>query len=89
MTIFIGLVPPFLSTLQWGKTSIPASSNEREEVIVKIPITVTLILNILSSCESPVGNTRVGDPTTSTVTVVRGGQWPAGSLIVDWVLLCK
>ena len=74
---------------QWGKTSVPASSKEREEVIVKIPITVTSILNILSSCESPVGITRVGDPTTSTVTVVRGGPWPDGSLVVDWVLLCK
>ena len=74
---------------QWGKTSIPASNNEREEVIVTIPITVTSIINMLGSCESPVGITRVGDPTTSTITIVRGGRWPDGSLIVDWVLLCK
>lgn len=69
--------------------SIPASNKDREEIVVPFPITVNAVVNVQSSCRSPVGITRAGDETRSTLTIVRGEAWPIGSLIVDWKVICK
>lgn len=75
--------------LQWGTVSIPASNKGREEIVVPFPITVNAVVNVQSSCRSPVGITRAGDETRSTITIVRGEAWTAGSLTVDWKVICK
>ena len=82
-SLFGGLI------IQWGETSIPASSKDREEIVVRLPITVNAVVNVQSACKSPVGITRVANETTSTVTVVRSGAWTAGILAVDWLVVCK
>lgn len=69
--------------------SIPASDKTREEIVVHFPITVNAVVNVQSSCKSPVGITRAGDETQSTLTIVRSGAWTAGSLTVDWQVICK
>lgn len=74
---------------QWGSVSIPASGKTREEIVVTFPITVNAVVNVQSSCRSPVGITRAGDETRSTITIVRGEAWTAGSLTVDWQVICK
>ena len=75
--------------IQWGIVSIPASNKNREEILVSFPITVNAVMNIQSSCRSPVGITRAGDETRSTITIVRIGAWTAGSITVDWKVICK
>lgn len=82
-SLFGGLI------IQWGIVSIPASNKNREEILVSFPITVNAVMNIQSSCRSPVGITRAGDETRSTITIVRNGAWTAGSIIVDWKVICK
>lgn len=82
-SLFGGLI------LQWGETSIPASSKDREEIVVKLPITVNVVVNVQSSCKSPVGITRAGNETNSTITIVRSGAWVAGVIDVDWLVACK
>jgi len=74
---------------QWGTVSIPASNKTREEIVVPFPITVNAVVNVQSSCESPVGITRAGDATRSTITIIRSGEWTAGTLTVDWQVICK
>ena len=69
--------------------SIPASSKDREEIVVPFPITVNAVVNVQSSCRSPVGITRAGDETQSTLTIVRSGAWTSGILVVDWRVTCK
>ena len=78
-----------LGNRQWGIVSIPASNKNREEILVSFPITVNAVMNIQSSCRSPVGITRAGDETRSTITIVRSGAWTAGSITVDWKVICK
>jgi hypothetical protein len=75
--------------LQWGSVSIPASNKDREEIVVPFPITVNKVVNVQSSCRSPVGITRAGEETQSTITIVRSGAWTAGSITVDWQVICK
>lgn len=75
--------------IQWGITEIPASNKTLEEIVVPFPITVNAVVNIQSSCRSAVGITRAGDETQSTLTILRNGAWPAGSLLVDWRITCK
>lgn len=82
-SLFGGLI------LQWGTTWIPASDKTREEIVVHFPITVNAVVNVQSSCKSPVGITRAGDETQSTLTIVRSGAWTAGTLNVDWQVICK
>lgn len=82
-SLFGGLI------LQWGSVSIPASDKTREEIVVPFPITVNAVVNVQSSCRSPVGITRAGDETQSTLTIVRSGAWTAGTLNVDWRVTCK
>lgn len=95
LSSMLKLVPVLLATYilrpadrQWGRSTIKASNNSREELVVKIPIVVNTVLAMVGSCESPVGITRIGDSTSSTITVVRQGAWPNGSLLVDWLLIC-
>ena len=78
-----------LESKQWGTTWIPASDKTREEIVVHFPITVNAVVNVQSSCKSPVGITRAGDETQSTLTIVRSGAWTAGTLNVDWQVICK
>ena len=75
--------------IQWGSVSIPASNKDREEIVVPFPITVNKVVNVQSSCRSPVGITRAGEETQSTITIVRSGAWTAGSITVDWQVICK
>ena len=86
--IFMGIGWQFAFE-QWGSVSIPASGKTREEIVVTFPITVNAVVNVQSSCRSPVGITRAGDETRSTITIVRGEAWTAGSLTVDWQVICK
>ena len=86
--IFLGIGWQFAFE-QWGSVSIPASGKTREEIVVTFPITVNAVVNVQSSCRSPVGITRAGDETRSTITIVRGEAWTAGSLTVDWQVICK
>lgn len=82
-SLFGGLI------IQWGSVSIPASNKDREEIVVPFPITVNAVVNVQSSCRSPVGITRAGDETRSTLTIVRGAAWTVGYLTVDWKVICK
>lgn len=82
-SLFGGLI------IQWGSVSIPASNKDREEILVSFPITVNAVVNVQSSCRSPIGITRAGDETRSTITIVRSGAWTAGSITVDWQVICK
>lgn len=86
-------IPPyplsFFVDRQWGSVSIPASDKTREEIVVHFPITVNAVVNVQSSCKSPVGTTRAGNETQSTLTIVRSGAWTAGTLNVDWQVICK
>lgn len=82
-SLFGGLI------IQWGETLIPASSKDREEIVVSFPITVNAVVNVQSSCKSPVGITRAGNETNSTLTIVRSGAWTAGVIAVDWQVTCK
>ena len=87
MTIFIGLVPPFLSTLQWGM----------QEGDVSLPISATLLIAV-TCIRQDSGEFADADNYTQTgvsqsAQTIRNWSWYApvdGSPhSLNWIAICK
>ena len=78
MTIFIGLVPPFLSTLQWGLQGISTTSGIEQ---LTLPLSATILIGIV--CDGGNGKGDVG--LDSGAGLIYGSQ----SMGVAFIVLCR
>ena len=89
MTIFIGLVPPFLSTLQWGNGTIPTALS----AAINLPVSVTTIYSALA-IDGGTGAYSLGVTINgATATVYQNARQNPDNLIVEiyfrYIMICK